>query len=127
MYSTNDLLLRSYDGELTQSELEILEKALLTDGELQLEKIELDEMRKQLANYQPAFSTKFSQNIADKIYTKSKQFDLTPFFKAIVLSGAAAILIILLSIYFTDGSLDLDAIYGLSHYAADEELFTYIN
>jgi len=127
MDSIKELLFRSYDGEISASENDLLEKALRSDVVLQQEKNHLDEMRKQLSNYQTDFSTDFSNRVISKIDRFTKQDDFVMLFKAIALSGVAAILLILLTIYFTDGSLGLDALYGLTGYSVNEELFTYLN
>jgi hypothetical protein len=45
----------------------------------------------------------------------------------VALSGVAAIFILLFSIYYTDGSLSLDALYGLYEYAPDEAAVSFFN
>lgn len=125
--NTKDLLLHSYDGELTPQEQQTLEKALETDADLLQEKKELDDIRSMLSAYQPRFTDDFQQNIVNQVFEAAPRKDFVRLFKAIALSGVAAVFILLLSIYFTDGSLNIDAIYGLSNYTPDEELFTYLN
>jgi hypothetical protein len=127
MDNAKELLFRSYDGEISARENDLLEKALQSDVVLQQEKNHLDEMRKQLSNYQADFSTDFSNRVISKIDRVTKQDDFVLLFRAIALSGVAAILLILLTIYITDGSLGLDALYGLTGYSPNEELFSYLN
>jgi len=127
MNSTNELLLKSYDGELTTEEQQVLNDALRKDDRLRQEKKELDDLRDQLAHYNPMFSNYFAENVMDNISPTIIQKDFAQLFKVLAMSGVAAILVILITIYFTDGSLGVDALYGLSGYTPDQELFTFLN
>jgi hypothetical protein len=127
MKTTKELLFQSYDRELTADEQRLLDTALESYVSLRQEKEELENLRVLFSDYQPEFSEDFQQNILDRIYHSAKPNEFFQLFKAVALSGVAAILLILLTIYFTDGSLNIDAIYGLSNYTPDEELFTYLN
>ena len=127
MKTTKELLFLSYEWVLTTDEQRMLDRALESDISLQQEKEELDNLRVLLSSYQPAFSEEFQQNTLNQIYGFSKPNEFFQLFRAVALTGVAAILIMLLTIYFTDGSLGIDAIYGLSNYTPDEELFTYLN
>ncbi len=127
MNSTNELLLKSYDGDLTIEEQQVLNDALQKDASLRQQKTELDDLRNHLAQFNPAFSANFAENVMEHIAPSFVQKDFIQLFKALAFGGVAAILVILLTIYFTDGSLGVDALYGLSGFSPDEELFTYIN
>ena len=127
MDNAKELLHRSYDENLSPEEQKLLDLALQTDTGLQNEKVDLEQIRARLSSYQADFSSDFSTKIISKIHGYNKQDDFVILFRAIALSGVAAILLILLTIYFTDGSLGLDALYGLTGYSPNEELFSYLN
>ncbi len=127
MDNAKELLHRSYDENLSPEEQKALDLALHTDPGLQNEKVVLEQIRARLSGYQADFSSDFSNEIISKIYDFNQQDDFIKLFRAIALSGVAAILLILLTIYFTDGSLGLDALYGLTGYSPNEELFSYLN
>ncbi|MFA5419772.1 MAG: hypothetical protein WC341_15070 [Bacteroidales bacterium] len=127
MDNAKKLLHRSYDEDLSPEERKVLEVALLADPVLQQEKVHLNLLRDRLSSYQADFSSDFSNKIISKIYGFNQQDDFIKLFRTIALGGVAAILLILLTIYFTDGSLGLDALYGLTGYSPNEELFSYLN
>jgi hypothetical protein len=127
MDNAKKLLHRSYDEDLSPEEQKVLEVALMADPGLQQEKVHLDQLRVRLSSYQADFSSDFSNKIISRIYGFNQPDDFIKLFRTIALSGVAAILLILITIYFTDGSLGLDALYGLTGYSPNEELFSYLN
>lgn len=84
-----------------------------------------------LGSYNPKFEEGFSDRVIEKITNinveDTGKNDLGLFFKWITLSGVAAVLILLLMVYFTEGSLHSDAIIGLLNYSPDEPLFASLN
>ena len=129
MEDLKKLLLRSYDDELSLREKETLEKGLLESQELRDEKTTIESMRKMFGNVSPEFEAGFSNRVMQKLETvKSKtSLPIYSIFKRVALSGAAAIVALLISIYYTDGSLSLDALYGLYEYAPDEAAVSFFN
>ena len=129
MENLKKLLLRSYDDELNPSEKEVLEKGIAESQELRDEQAAIETMRKTLGNFSPEFEAGFSDRVIQKLeITKSKtSLPIYSVFKRVALSGAAAIIAMLISIYYTDGSLSLDALYGLYEYAPDEAAVSFFN
>jgi hypothetical protein len=85
----------------------------------------------ELGNYSPEFEDGFSSRVMDKINElheseKSKsEFGL--FLRWISISGVAAVILLLIMIYFNEGTLNIDAIYGLLDYSPDEPLLASLN
>ncbi|RLD36906.1 MAG: hypothetical protein DRI89_15745 [Bacteroidetes bacterium] len=129
MEDLKKLLLRSYDDELSPVEKEALEKGLLESPELRDEKAAIESIRKTLGNFSPEFEAGFSDRLMQKLETNESKTALPIYtvFKRVALSGAAAIIAMLISIYYTDGSLSLDALYGLYEYAPDEAAVSFFN
>ncbi len=48
-------------------------------------------------------------------------------FRWVALSGVAAIIILLFTVYITEGSFSADALIGLMEYTSDEPLLTSVN
>ena len=125
MKSLQELLYKSYDEDLSDSEKLKLEQGLIEHEELMEEKLSLDKMRKRLAGFEANFDPGFADDVMNAIQNANKnQIDSLQLtfniFKRVALSGVAAVIILLFTIYFTDGSLSLDAIFGLSDYAPAE-------
>lgn len=129
MEDLKKLLLRSYDDELSTTEKEALEKGLLESRELRDEQAAIESLRETLGNFAPEFEAGFSDRVMQKMETEESGFTHSVYsvFKRVALSGVAAIIVLLLSIYYTDGSLSLDALYGLYEYAPDEAAVSFFN
>jgi hypothetical protein len=113
-----ELLVRSYDAPLTGEEQQRLQEALAHSADLQQEKNAWDQLRKNLADYHPDFSPGFTDNLMNRLTVEMVPAFHTVF-RFVMLSGAAAILLVLLSVYFKDGSLNLDSLMGIKDYAPD--------
>ncbi len=124
MDNLKDLLIRSLDDEaLTQEEQQLLNNALATNENLVLEKQNLEKMRQVLSGYSPRFSQGFSGRILENVFADSAESNNLYFlFKRFALSGVAAIIILLVSVYLTDGSFSLNALLGLSDLTTDNLL-----
>ncbi len=124
MDNLKDLLIRSLDDEaLTQEEQQLLNSALATGENLVREKQELEKMRQILSDYSPRFSQGFSGRTLEKAFADSTESNNLYFlFKRFALSGVAAIIILLVSVYLTDGSFSLNALLGLSDLTTDNLL-----
>jgi len=129
MEDLKKLLQRSYDDDLSASERKRLENGLANSEELRAERAEIESVRKVFGDFDPHFDADFSDRILQRI--ADHKADISPSFYAIVrgitISGVAAIVALLISIYFVDGSLNVDAIYGVSEYAPDEAAIAFFN
>lgn len=80
----------------------------------------------ELSNYNPSFKPLFSSRVLNKLEqhknkkTHTAYKDFNRIFKWIALSGAAAIIALLISVYIVDGSLNYDALTGVFYYTPDE-------
>lgn len=129
MEDLKKLLLRSYDDNLSPTEKEALEKELLESQDLKNEQVAIESMRKTLGNFTPEFEAGFSDRVMQQVENIDFKTSIPIYsvFKRVALSGAAAIIALLISIYYTDGSLSLDALYGLYEYAPDEAAVSFFN
>ena len=124
MDDIRNIMLRSFDDELSIQDREILDDALLSSDELRKEYDEYLQMRELLSDTQFKFSKNFSQNVVEAI--KKQRFDLYGSFKMIAFSSAAAILILFLSVYVMDGSINLDSLFGLHGYSVEDEFYSFL-
>lgn len=131
MENVKELLMRSFDQELTPQEKEALEKALESSDELRQEKDDIEKMRKLISFSSPSFSDSFIENTMNKVKNEQDENPhLSQFiniFKRIAISGAAAIVALLISIYFIDGSLAADAIFGIADYSPEIAEFSFFD
>ncbi len=129
----NNLLLRSFDEDLRPQERETLEMALADSEELRDEKRKLEEMRKIVSSNQYSFSPGFKEKVMSKVYEEKEPLILRPefnrslftVFKRVALTGVAAIIILFLSIYLTDGSFTFNSLTGGDPYS-DDNLVSYL-
>lgn len=129
MEDLKKLLQRSYDDDLSTSEKQRLESGLLNSEELRKEKVEIESVRTILSGFNPQFDSDFSDRLMQKLEVHDTDLSLSFYtiVKGIAISGVAAIVALLISIYFIDGSLNIDAIYGISDYAPDEAAIAFFN
>ncbi len=118
MENEKNLLLRSYDDRLTAEEKHRLDDALKVSVELQQEKAALDRLRQEIGNWEPGFAPGFANRVMRHL-TGEESLVFQSVFRAVALSGMAAILLVLLTVYFMDGSLNLDSLLGINGYAPD--------
>jgi len=78
-----------------------------------------------LSNYNFRFKKGFSDRVIQRL--EQKKLDLFSSFKMVALSSAAAVAILIFSVYLIDGSLDIDALFGLHNYSAEEEFYSLLN
>jgi len=95
------------------------------------EKRELEQMRKMLGNQESAFDSGFADRVMERLETETatppKTIEMYTIFKRVALAGIAAIIVLLLTIYYIDGSLTLDAILGISGYSPDGAELSVLN
>lgn len=125
MNDMRELMLKSLDSELTQEERNELKIALEGSEELRKEMKDYEAIRGSLASSDFSFDEGFSTRIMQKLV--KPQLDLFGSFKNIAISSVAAIALLMISVYFMDGSLDLDALYGLEGYSVEEEFYSFLN
>jgi hypothetical protein len=118
MEEKEKLLIRSYDENLTVEEHQRLAAALSLSGQLRKEKETLDKIRHDFSVWSPDFQPGFTEKIMMRIAGENL-FVFRSVFRMIALSGMAAIILVLLSVYFMDGSLNLDSLLGINGYAPD--------
>jgi|GEM_PF-541038 len=98
-----------------------------------MKKVEnIDQFMKSLSNHNPSFEDGFADRVLREIETeKGVSEDSYPeflsLFRWIALSGVAAIIILLFTVYFTEGAMDVDALFGVFNYSADNPELAYLN
>lgn len=80
-----------------------------------------------LAAHNPSFDPGFSNRVMAKIANIKDDTDIISIFRWIALSGVAAIILLMLTVYFTEGSFSADAIYGIINFSDEESLLTAYN
>lgn len=127
--NTKSLLYQSFDTELNEQQQQILNDALQNDSHLKEEKMFISNMRDQLSSlekdFSPHFESRLMQKLNEEILTQNIFTIKTGTFKAIALSGVAAILVVLLSVYFIDGSISLESLMGINGYNPDMGMLTF--
>ena len=125
MTSLNKLrksLVRSLEEPLGPKDQQMLNGGLEASEELQKEKQEILELRENLKAVEADFSTGFEQKVMLALRQDKNpaiSFEILPVFRTVAFSGIAAILVVLIGVYFADGSLTFDSIMGISRYAPD--------
>jgi len=116
------LLYRSFDETLTEREQQHLAEGLEKFPHLQEEKESVASLRNRLSEKRESFSAQFEDKLMDRIRAQAAPiniFSIKPVFRTVALSGVAAIIVVLISVYFIDGSLSLDSILGINGYSPD--------
>lgn len=85
-----------------------------------------------LSRHNPTYSDGFANRVMKGIYKEIVQketadIEFYNIYRWVALSGVAAIVLLLFSVYVTEGSFSADALYGLIHYTPDEPLITSLN
>ncbi len=131
MEKIKEILLKSFDAKLTPQEQKLLDEALQNSAELRQEKRELEQMRNLLTGQEASFESGFADRVMDRLQTEkvtsSKTIEMYSIFKRVAMVGIAAIIALLITIYYIDGSLTLDAVLGISGYSPDGAELSVIN
>ena len=125
MHNLKELLVRSFDEKLSIDEQKKLDEGLANSKELRLEKASLIKMRQFLLNADFKYEEGFADGVLENKESAEPEFFIGFYhiFKRVALSGVAAIILFLVSIYFIDGSVDIETIQGIAEYTpGDEEL-----
>jgi hypothetical protein len=128
---TMNLLIRSFDEDLEPAAKVLLDKALMESKELREEKEKLMEMRGLLSSTPYSFGSGFKEKLMERVQLEKEPVILRPDFnralhkgfKKIWLTGVAAIVLLLLSVYLTEGSFD---VFTGNDLTSDENLISYI-
>jgi len=118
MEDIKQLLLRSLDMPLNEEEKRKLQDGLMQSKALRKEKEDLDNMRTKIAAFDTDFSAGFTERLMQRVASE-RGFTFLAIFRAVALSGVAAIILVLLTIYFVDGSLNLNSLLGINGYTPD--------
>ena len=124
MEDVKQLLLRSYNEPLSEAENFRLEQSLAESEALRKEKDDMDNVRIKIAAFETDFSAGFTERLMQRIAGETGTA-FQSVFRTIALSGVAAIILVLLSVYFVDGSLNLDSLLGINGYAPDLGLLSF--
>lgn len=124
-----ELLHRSYDEKLEPDAQKRLDKALSELPELMEEKENIERARNMLSSFEGSFDTGFAERVMESVKEIKGNLEngLYRLFTRVALSGVAAIVILLLSVYFIDGAISVDTILGIDEYTAEEAMFTYLS
>lgn len=120
-----DLLIYSFDSELSSEEALQLEKALAASAELRLEKERIVKTRQLMESFDLGPDHTFVNSVMKKIKRK-----VEPAFNRVIIQlfpkvAAACLLlflITLLGVYVTEGNLSADAIIGIEEISIEEAL-----
>ena len=128
-----NLLLRSFDEDLTPEEVTTLEQGLISNPELKLEQEKLKTVRQLIHSKNISFKPGFEDRVMNRLENERKPLLLKPefnrslftVFKRVVITGVAAALILFLSMYFAGDALSTDPVYGGDPFS-DEDLVSYL-
>jgi hypothetical protein len=81
-----------------------------------------------LSRFQPGFSPDFDQQLMRKLAAVELDPipEIIPVFRVFALSGIAAIGLLMIGLYFSNGSLNLDSLLGISGYTPDMGLLSFL-
>ena len=122
-----DLLIRSMNDRLTVDEDKQLQQALKGSSELREEKIKLNKVGKLLSSRNYSFSDGFRnrvmQAVSDEKRGKVISVDFTrsftSMFNRIAVAGVAVIALLVISLYISHGSLNVNTITGVEPVSQD--------
>lgn len=92
----------------------------------------IDQFMESMSDYSPSFSEGFADRVIQKIdsgksYNEDSYPEFVSLFRWIALSGVAAIIILLFTVYLTEGSMDTDALFGVFNYSPDNPELASLN
>jgi len=81
-----------------------------------------------LNRFQPEFLPGFEQRLMQKLAGTQLEglTEFLPVFRIFAFSGIAAIGLLMIGLYFSNGSLNLDSLLGISGYTPDMGLFSFL-
>ena len=122
-----DLLIRSMNDQLTAEEDKQIQQALKGSSELRDEKIKLSKVGKLLSSRNHSFSDGFRNRVMQAVgYEKKGKVisidfsrSFTSMFNRIAVAGVVAILLLVISLYISHGSLNINTITGVEPVSQD--------
>jgi anti-sigma factor RsiW len=118
------LLLRSFDEALSAEAQAMLDTALAASPELRAEKARLEALREALAGQEYAFRPFFATRLMARLQRERETWASSlPFaFRRIALPALALVLLLLLTVVYTEQSLSFEALTGVSTLAVDDPM-----
>lgn len=117
-----ELLLKSLDAELINSEQVELDLALAEDEDLRLYKEELLQMRNSLGELEYSFNEDFASQVDSKLFDDFEK-TLYKIFRWITVPSAVAVCVLLVMNYMSAGTLSLDSLLGVD--SVSDEIITF--
>ena len=122
-----DLLIRSLDTDLNERDRKTVEDALSESEELRNEKEKLIRLRELVGSRDFQFNHGFKERVMDNLSSNRNGLgidftfvrDLNRIFTRVAITGIAAIVLLLLSIFLTTGSVSFDSLSGAESYSED--------
>ncbi|MBE9512177.1 MAG: hypothetical protein IMY71_15005 [Bacteroidetes bacterium] len=122
-----DLLIRSMNDQLTAEEDKQLQQALKRSSELREEKIKLNKVGKLLSSRNYSFSDGFRSRVMQAVSDEKKgkvismdfSRNFTSMFNRIAISGVVVILLLVISLYISHGSLNINTFTGVDPISED--------
>ncbi len=122
-----DLLIRSMNDQLTADEDKQLQQAFKESSELREEKIKLNKVGKLLSSRNYSFSDGFRNRVMQAVSDEKKgkviSIDFTrtftSMFNRIAVAGVAAIVLLVISLYISHGSLNVNTFTGVDPISQD--------
>jgi hypothetical protein len=119
------LMLKSLSDDLSSEEEIVLKNAISNSKELEKELNDHRRIKDSLLEIDTDFNAGFSDRVMMGVNKES--IDLMGSFKSIAFSSVAAIALLLISIYFMDGSINIDSIFGLHGFSVEEEFYSFLD
>jgi hypothetical protein len=120
------LLLRSFDGDLSVEEQAQLDQALHNNAALRKEQQELYALRDQLSALQATPPDGIYEGVMKQVSYTSLEVNLAFLFPRVAAACILILLVSLSSIYFSEGSLTVEAIIGIND-LSPEEAYSYLS
>ncbi|MCK4698726.1 MAG: hypothetical protein KAT38_00255 [Bacteroidales bacterium] len=122
-----DLLIRSMNDQLTVEEDKQLQQALKGSSELREEKIKLNKVGELLSSRNYSFSDGFRNRVMqavsdekkDKVISIDFTRNFTSMFNRIAVAGVAVIVLLVISLYISHGSLNVNTFTGVDPISED--------
>jgi hypothetical protein len=124
MDKTRKIMFKSLEGDLSKEEKAFLDDKINNSEGLKNELKDYKTLRRGLMQQDYKFDADFSRKLLSRI---QNPFDLFGSFKKIAFASAAAIAILIGSVYLMDGGLNLDSLFGLHSYSVEEEFYSMLN
>ena len=122
-----DLLISSMNDQLTEEEDKQLQQALKGSSELREEKIKLNKVGKLLSSRNYSFSDGFRNRVMEAVNEEKKgkvisidfTRSFTSMFNRIAVAGVAVIALLVISLYISHGSLNVNTFTGVEPVSQD--------